>query len=59
MLFQHPGVLLLLGVVVVPVDQAHQPVHRRDGVTICTLPTVIVFFILQRSFTEAVAGAVK
>lgn len=29
------------------------------GVTICTLPTVIVFFILQKSFTEAVAGAVK
>lgn len=29
------------------------------GVTICTLPTVIVFFFLQKSFTEAVAGAVK
>ena len=30
-----------------------------SGVTICTLPTVIVFFFLQKSFTEAVAGAVK
>ena len=29
------------------------------GVTICTLPTVIIFFILQKSFTEAVAGSVK
>lgn len=29
------------------------------GVTICTLPTVILFFFLQKSFTEAVAGAVK
>lgn len=29
------------------------------GVTICTLPTIIIFFLLQKSFTEAVAGAVK
>lgn len=29
------------------------------GVTICTLPTVIIFFILQKSFTEAIAGSVK
>ena len=29
------------------------------GVTICTLPTVIIFFFLQKSFTEAVAGSVK
>ena len=29
------------------------------GVTICTLPTVIIFFFLQKSFTEAIAGSVK
>ena len=29
------------------------------GVTICSLPTVIIFFCLQKSFTNAVAGAVK
>ena len=29
------------------------------GVTICTLPTVIIFFILQKSFTEAITGSVK
>ncbi len=29
------------------------------GVTICTLPTVIVFFVLQKSFAEGIAGAVK
>ncbi len=28
-------------------------------VTICSLPTVIIFFVLQKSFTNAVAGAVK
>ena len=29
------------------------------GVTICSLPTIIIFFCLQKSFTNAVAGAVK
>lgn len=29
------------------------------AVTICSLPTIIVFFILQKSFTEALAGSVK
>lgn len=29
------------------------------GVTICTLPTIIIFFFLQKSFTEAIAGSVK
>ncbi len=29
------------------------------GVAICTLPTVVIFFFLQKSFTEAVAGSVK
>lgn len=29
------------------------------GVTICSLPTIIIFFILQKSFTEAIAGSVK
>ena len=29
------------------------------GVTICSLPTVIIFFCLQKSFTNAVAGAVN
>ena len=29
------------------------------GVTICSLPTVIIFFVLQKSFTNAVAGAVN
>ena len=29
------------------------------GVTLCSLPTVIIFFLLQKSFTNAVAGAVK
>ena len=29
------------------------------AVTICSLPTVIIFFCLQKSFTNAVAGAVK
>ena len=29
------------------------------AVTLCTLPTVVIFFILQKSFTEAIAGAVK
>ena len=28
-------------------------------VTICSLPTIIIFFCLQKSFTNAVAGAVK
>ena len=29
------------------------------GVTLCSLPTVIIFFLLQKHFTNAVAGAVK
>lgn len=29
------------------------------AVLICTLPTVIVFFILQRNFTDGIMGAVK
>ena len=29
------------------------------GGTICALPPVIIFFVLQKSFTNAVAGAVK
>ena len=29
------------------------------GVTICSLPTVIIFFLLQKSFTESIAGSVK
>ena len=29
------------------------------GVTICSLPTIIILFCLQKSFTNAVAGAVK
>ena len=29
------------------------------GVTLCSLPTIIIFFLLQKSFTNAVAGAVK
>lgn len=29
------------------------------GVTICSLPTIIIFFCLQKSFTNAVAGSVK
>jgi lactose/L-arabinose transport system permease protein len=29
------------------------------GVLLCTIPTVIIFFILQRSFAEGITGAVK
>ncbi|MBC7960046.1 MAG: carbohydrate ABC transporter permease [Vallitaleaceae bacterium] len=29
------------------------------GVTICTIPTVVVFFLLQKSFAEGITGAVK
>ena len=29
------------------------------GVTICSLPTIIIFFLLQKSFTESIAGSVK
>lgn len=29
------------------------------GVLICTLPTVVIFFILQKSFAEGITGAVK
>lgn len=29
------------------------------GVTLASLPTIIIFFVLQKSFTEAIAGAVK
>lgn len=29
------------------------------GVVLCTLPTVVIFFALQKSFTNAVAGSVK
>lgn len=29
------------------------------GVTICTLPTVIIFFLLQKSFAEGITGSVK
>ena len=29
------------------------------GVTLCSLPTIVIFFLLQKSFTNAVAGAVK
>ena len=29
------------------------------GVTICSLPTIIIFFCLQKNFTNAVAGSVK
>jgi len=29
------------------------------AVLVCTIPTVIVFFLLQRSFAEGITGAVK
>lgn len=29
------------------------------GVTLCTIPTVIIFFCLQKSFAEGITGAVK
>lgn len=29
------------------------------GVLLCTIPTVIVFFVLQKSFAEGITGAVK
>lgn len=29
------------------------------GVTLCTLPTVVIFFMLQKSFAEGITGAVK
>jgi len=29
------------------------------AVTLCSLPTVVVFFLLQKQFTNAVAGSVK
>lgn len=29
------------------------------GVTLCSLPTVVIFFLLQKHFTNAIAGAVK
>ena len=29
------------------------------GVLICTVPTAIVFFFFQKSFTEGITGAVK
>ena len=29
------------------------------GVLICTIPTAIVFFFFQKSFTEGITGAVK
>lgn len=29
------------------------------GVCICTIPTVIIFFLLQKSFAEGITGAVK
>ena len=29
------------------------------GVLVCTIPTVIVFFVLQKSFAEGITGAVK
>ena len=29
------------------------------GVLLCTIPTVIIFFLLQKSFAEGITGAVK
>lgn len=29
------------------------------AVLISTLPTIIIFFVLQKSFTEGIAGSVK
>ena len=29
------------------------------GVLLCTIPTVIIFFFLQKSFAEGITGAVK
>ena len=29
------------------------------GVLLCTIPTIIIFFILQKSFAEGITGAVK
>ena len=29
------------------------------GVLICTIPTAIIFFAFQKSFTEGITGAVK
>lgn len=29
------------------------------GILICTLPTVVIFFLLQKSFAEGITGAVK
>jgi lactose/L-arabinose transport system permease protein len=29
------------------------------AVLLCTIPTVIIFFLLQKSFAEGITGAVK
>ena len=29
------------------------------GVTLCSLPTIIVFFLLQKNFANGITGAVK
>jgi lactose/L-arabinose transport system permease protein len=29
------------------------------GVFLCTIPTVVIFFLLQRSFADGITGAVK
>ena len=29
------------------------------GVLFCSLPTIIIFFILQKQFAEGITGAVK
>jgi lactose/L-arabinose transport system permease protein len=29
------------------------------AVVLCTIPTVVIFFMLQKSFTEGITGAVK
>ena len=29
------------------------------GVFICTIPTAVIFFCFQKSFTEGITGAVK
>ena len=29
------------------------------GVLFCSIPTIIIFFLLQKNFTEGITGAVK
>ena len=41
------------------IELRYYDIPQREGVLFCSIPTMVVFFILQKQFAEGITGSVK